>query len=178
MVDAAAEPALHPRRLLPSCTSLLGQCSSGDISQQELTSSISKYLVSAPIVPYYYTQLIGDARTPPTLVASSTFSGSVIDADLYLGQNLQWYTNQNNLYVVDHTSRVRLRADQLYSYRSVRNFVIDLTGGPASGATALHWQVSQSTSLMNIRVEMGEGSQHQGMFMEVGDMDSRSGREN
>jgi glucan 1,3-beta-glucosidase len=54
----------------------------------------------------------------------------------------------------------------------VRNFVIDLTKAPSSGttgATALHWQVSQGTSLMNIRVEMGKGSQHQGMFMEVRD---------
>jgi glucan 1,3-beta-glucosidase len=60
-----------------------------------------KYLVSSPIVPWYYTQLIGDARTPPSLVASASFSGGwVIDADPYLGENLQWYANQNNLYVV------------------------------------------------------------------------------
>jgi glucan 1,3-beta-glucosidase len=63
-----------------------------------------KYLVSSPIVPWYYTQLIGDARTPPTLVASASFSGSVIDADPYLGENLQWYTNQNNLCVVGRSS--------------------------------------------------------------------------
>jgi hypothetical protein len=63
-----------------------------------------KYLVSSPIIPWYYTQLIGDARTPPTLVASASFSGSVIDADPYLGENLQWYTNQNNLCVVSRSS--------------------------------------------------------------------------
>jgi glucan 1,3-beta-glucosidase len=60
------------------------------------------------------------------------------------------------------------RPDPSRSYRSVRNFIIDLTGAPAAGATALHWQVSQSTSLINIVVEMGAGSQHQGMFMENG----------
>jgi glucan 1,3-beta-glucosidase len=49
----------------------------------------------------------------------------------------------------------------------VRNFVIDLTGGPEAEQTGFHWQVSQSTSLMNIRIEMGKGSNHRGMFMEV-----------
>jgi glucan 1,3-beta-glucosidase len=33
---------------------------------------------------------------------------------------------------------------------------------------SLHWQVSQATSLMNVRIEMGTGSAHQGMFMENG----------
>lgn len=36
------------------------------------------YLVSAPIIPYYYTQLIGDAKTPPTLLASASFSGMAV----------------------------------------------------------------------------------------------------
>lgn len=36
------------------------------------------YLVSAPIVPYYYTQLIGDAKTPPTLLASASFDGMAV----------------------------------------------------------------------------------------------------
>jgi glucan 1,3-beta-glucosidase len=91
------------------------------------------------------------AQNPPTLLASSNFAGiALIDADPYVAGGANWYTNQNNF------------------YRSVRNFVIDLRQGPASGITALHWQVSQSTSLMNLRVEMGTGSAHQGMFMENG----------
>jgi glucan 1,3-beta-glucosidase len=91
------------------------------------------------------------AQNPPTLLASSSFAGiALIDADPYVAGGANWYTNQNNF------------------YRSVRNFVIDLRQGPASGITALHWQVSQSTSLMNLRVEMGTGSAHQGMFMENG----------
>ena len=50
------------------------------------------------------------------------------------------------------------------SFRSVRNFVIDLR---ASGsATGIHWQVSQATSLMNIVFEMNNGNQ--GIFMENG----------
>jgi glucan 1,3-beta-glucosidase len=39
-----------------------------------------------------------------------------------------------------------------------------------AGATGIHWQVSQSTSLVNIRVDMStaSGNNHQGMFMENG----------
>ena len=36
------------------------------------------YVVSSPIIAYYYTQLIGDARNPPTLLASSSFSGMAV----------------------------------------------------------------------------------------------------
>jgi glucan 1,3-beta-glucosidase len=49
----------------------------------------------------------------------------------------------------------------------VRNLVIDLTGAPQAGATGIHWQVSQSTSLVNVVFEMGQGTKHRGMFMEV-----------
>lgn len=57
------------------------------------------------------------------------------------------------------------------SYRSVRNFVIDLTGmSSTSQATGFHWQVSQATSLMNIVVNMSTapGNNHRGMYMENG----------
>lgn len=78
------------------------------------------YLVSTPIIAYYYTQLIGDARTPPTLLASSSFDGIAVigvlftsklnrgslmtthsDADPYIpgGGGAQYYVNQNNLLV-------------------------------------------------------------------------------
>jgi hypothetical protein len=53
------------------------------------------------------------------------------------------------------------------SYRSVRNFVIDLTAMPATtSATGLHWQVSQATSLYNVVVNMSTASNtaHQGLF--------------
>ena len=55
----------------------------------------------------------------------------------------------------------------LCSFRSVRNFIIDLRQIPhASKATGLHWQVSQATSLINVRVEMStkNGTNHQGAF--------------
>ncbi|EED77302.1 predicted protein, partial [Postia placenta Mad-698-R] len=77
------------------------------------------------------------------------------DVDPYIagGNGAQWYNDTNNF------------------FRSVRNFVIDLTEMPAtSSATGLHWQVSQGTSLYNIVVEMSTASDtaHQGIFMENG----------
>lgn len=114
------------------------------------------YLVSAAIEPFYYTQLVGDARTPPTLLASANFTGfAVIDADPYIpgGSGAEFYGDTNNF------------------YRSVRNLVIDLTKTPANASsTGLHWQVSQATSLVNVVVNMSTDpeSQHQGIYMENG----------
>ncbi|KAJ7684640.1 exo-beta-1,3-glucanase [Mycena polygramma] len=115
------------------------------------------YLVSDAIVALYYTQLIGDAANPPTLLASAGFTGfAVIDADPYIpgASGAQFYTNQNNF------------------FRSVRNFVIDTTRVPSalSQGTGIHWQVSQSTSLMNIVINLSTAADtaHQGIWMENG----------
>jgi hypothetical protein len=43
-----------------------------------LRSLYSTYLVSAPIVAYYYTQIVGDAKQPPTLLASANFNGMAV----------------------------------------------------------------------------------------------------
>lgn len=114
-----------------------------------------KYLVSKPIVQYYYTQLIGDAVTPPTITASSGFVGiAVIDSDPYENGGANWYTNQNNF------------------FRQVRNFVIDLTQMPMSQGAGIHWQVAQATSLQNIIFNMvkggGQANKQQGIFMDNG----------
>lgn len=110
------------------------------------------YKVSSPLVVLYQTQLIGDAKNLPTLLAAPNFSGiALIDADPYLAGGAQYYVNQNNF------------------FRSVRNFVIDLRQVSGS-ATGIHWQVSQATSLINIVFQMSTaaGNQHQGIFMENG----------
>ncbi|CBF88800.1 exo-beta-1,3-glucanase Exg0 [Aspergillus nidulans FGSC A4] len=113
------------------------------------------YLVSKPIVQYYYTQMVGDANNLPVLKASADFSGmAVVDADPYTDDGSNWYTNQNNF------------------FRSIRNFVVDLTAMPQSSGAGIHWQVGQATSLQNIRFEMikGGGSENkqQGIFMDNG----------
>ncbi|KAG2335843.1 glycoside hydrolase family 55 protein [Suillus weaverae] len=138
-----------------------GRCGGGSCNSSTVTPAIvyfpaGTYLVSSAIDTYYYTQIIGDAKKPPTLLASSSFSGfAVIDADPYIpnGWGAQWFSNQDNF------------------YRSIRNLIIDLRQIPAStSAIGLHWQVSQATSLINIVVEMSTASNngHRGMFMENG----------
>ncbi|KAG1814274.1 glycoside hydrolase family 55 protein [Suillus subaureus] len=138
-----------------------GRCGGGSCNSSTVTPAIvyfpaGTYLVSSAIDTYYYTQMIGDAKKPPTLLASSSFNGfAVIDADPYIpnGWGAQWFSNQDNF------------------YRSIRNLIIDLRQIPAStSAIGLHWQVSQATSLINIVVEMSTASNnnHQGMFMENG----------
>ncbi|KAG9310286.1 glycoside hydrolase family 55 protein [Chiua virens] len=126
-------------------------CESSTITPAIVYFPPGTYLVSSAIDTYYYTQMIGDARTPPTLLAAANFTGfAVIDADPYVpgGGGAQWFVNQNNF------------------YRSVRNLVIDLRQMNATApAIGLHWQVSQATSLVNVVVEMSQenGTQHQGL---------------
>ncbi|KAK6343403.1 hypothetical protein TWF730_010992 [Orbilia blumenaviensis] len=124
------------------------------------------YMVSAPIVQYYYTQFIGDVTSPPTIKGFSNFSGiALIDNDPYVpgGNGDEWYINQNQF------------------YRQIRNFVMDLTLMPSDNVqgdqtyfpTGIHWQVAQATSLQNIVFNMPvstrEGStKHVGIFMENG----------
>ncbi|QUC19167.1 uncharacterized protein UV8b_03408 [Ustilaginoidea virens] len=113
------------------------------------------YVVSKPIIQYYYTQLVGDAVSVPTLKAAANFAGiAVIDSDPYDNTGNNWYTNQNNF------------------FRQVRNFKIDLTGLPKSTGTGIHWQVAQATSLQNIEFNMiqdrSSDNKQQGLFMENG----------
>ncbi|KAK4866452.1 hypothetical protein LT330_008384 [Penicillium expansum] len=113
------------------------------------------YVVSKPIVQYYYTQIVGDAVELPIIKASAKFAGmAVIDSDPYEDNGDNWFTNQNNF------------------FRAIRNLVIDLTSMPASSGAGIHWQVGQATSLQNIRFEMvkggGDANKQQGIFMDNG----------
>ncbi|EZF32283.1 hypothetical protein H109_00915 [Trichophyton interdigitale MR816] len=113
------------------------------------------YVVSKPIIQYYYTQIVGDALNMPVIKAASSFEGiAVIDADPYENDGSNWYTNQNNF------------------FRSIRNFVIDLTGLDRGKGACIHWQVAQASSLQNIRFEMvkggGDANKQIGIFMDNG----------
>ncbi|KAF9458677.1 glycoside hydrolase family 55 protein [Collybia nuda] len=138
------------------CGGHSSDCHSSTITPALIYFPAGVYLVSAPILAYYYSQLIGDAKNPPTLLAAADFQGAaVIDADPYIfgGNGNQWYGNTNNF------------------FRSVRNFVIDLRRiPPQNPAVGLHWQVAQATSLINIVVEMTvhPDTTHQGLMMENG----------
>lgn len=112
------------------------------------------YVVSSPVIPYYYTHMVGDLNDLPILKAAPGFEGmAVIDANPYNEGN-NWFTNQNNF------------------FRQIRNFRIDLTGLPMTTGTGIHWQVAQATSLQNIIFDMvedaSEDNVQQGIFMENG----------
>lgn len=115
------------------------------------------YMVSRPIIMYYFTQYIGDANDLPTLKATPDFNAiGVIDSNVYLPYGFNWYQNQNNM------------------WRQVRNFIIDITlVEPTRPVHGIHWQVAQATSLQNIVFNMvqgtlNDGNQQQGVFMDNG----------
>ncbi|KAH9906746.1 pectate lyase superfamily protein-domain-containing protein [Xylariomycetidae sp. FL2044] len=109
------------------------------------------YLISSPIIQYYYTQFVGNAKQKPTIKGTRNFTGiALIDTDPYIpgGGGSQWYINQNQF------------------YRQIRNFVLDLKdmspynydNGQQYAPTGIHWQVAQATSLQNIYFDMPSGS--------------------
>jgi glucan 1,3-beta-glucosidase len=130
------------------------KCDSTTTSPAIIYFPAGTYIISEPIIQYYYTQFVGDATNPPVLKATAGFKGmGVIDADPYYpnGNGANWYTNQNNF------------------YRQVRNFVIDIS--QTTTAAGIHWQVSQATSLQNIRFEMAKGAagaNQKGIFQDNG----------
>jgi glucan 1,3-beta-glucosidase len=135
-----------------------GRCGEGCDSSTTTPAIIyfpaGTYVISKPLIQYYYTQFVGDATNMPILKASAAFEGmGLIDADPYIpgGNGANWYTNQNNF------------------YRQIRNFVIDISQTKA--AAGIHWQVSQATSLQNIRFEMAKGeagANQKGIFQDNG----------
>lgn len=111
------------------------------------------YLISSSIVPYYFTMLIGDANSPPTLKASAGFSGfGLIDGNPYYTSDLNWVSV--NVF-----------------YRQIRNLIIDTTNVAATTAcTGIHWPTSQATSIQNVEFNMPTtaGVVHVGLFIESG----------
>lgn len=111
------------------------------------------YLISSSIYPDYFTMLIGDATSRPTLKASASMTGfGLIDANPYYTSDLNWVST--NVF-----------------YRQVRNLIIDTTAVAATTAcTGIHWPVSQATSIQNVDFNMPTtaGVVHVGIFMESG----------
>ncbi|PHH65715.1 hypothetical protein CDD82_1637 [Ophiocordyceps australis] len=137
-----------------------GRCGQGCTSSTTTPAIVyfppGTYLVSAPLVPYYYSQMVGDAVRVPTLKAAPGFQGTaVIDANPYLPGGDNWYLNTNNF------------------FRQVRNLRIDLTALPLNtDAVGIHWQVAQATSLENMEFVMRDDpspdNKQRGLLMENG----------
>jgi len=113
-------------------------------------------VISSPINPAYYTQLIGNPNDVPTIIASASFPNShgfaLIDADPYYTSVLNWVSTT-------------------VFYRQIRNFIIDTTNIPATTSiNAIHWPTAQATSIQNVVFELSSasGTQHVGLFVESG----------
>lgn len=130
-------------------------CDSSTVTPAIIYFPPGTYMISTPLNQYYYTQMVGDAISMPTIKATAGFVGmALIDADPYAAGGFNWFTNQNNF------------------FRQIRNFVIDLTAMPVSGGAGIHWQVAQATSLQNIvfnmRTDGGTSNKQLGIFMDNG----------
>lgn len=86
-VIAVASPAPPPRLLRLWSISRKGMLyfTPQGCTRHILKSYSRTYLVSSPLILYYNTALVGDAKVLPTLKASAAFAGiAVLDADPYI----------------------------------------------------------------------------------------------
>ncbi|KAL2258174.1 hypothetical protein VTK26DRAFT_8634 [Humicola hyalothermophila] len=111
------------------------------------------YMVSSPIIDFYYTQLVGNPGCMPVLKATPDFDGPwLLDSNQYGENGLAW--GATNVF-----------------WRQIHNFELDVSGvDPGTAIAALHWPSSQSTSLHNIvfRMSAAANTNHQGLFIEEG----------
>ncbi|KAK3058591.1 hypothetical protein LTR09_000155 [Extremus antarcticus] len=139
-----------------------GRCAPGSCASSTVTPAVvyfpaGTYLISASITDYYYTQMIGNPICLPVIKATANFAAppgniGLIDGDPYGANGLQF--GATNVF-----------------WRQIRNFILDMTAIPASGAaTGIHWPTGQATSIQNVVFNMNQdnGTQHQGIFIEQG----------
>ncbi|KAF7895984.1 hypothetical protein EAF00_005999 [Botryotinia globosa] len=128
-------------------------CSSTSTTPAVVYFPSGTYLISSSIIDYYFTQIIGNPNSLPTLKATPNFVGfGLIDANPYYTPVLNW--GSTNVFL-----------------RQIRNIIFDMTSIPAATtATGLHWPTSQATSLQNVVFQMSSapGTQHTGLFCESG----------
>ncbi|KAF7172832.1 hypothetical protein CNMCM5623_004961 [Aspergillus felis] len=124
------------------------------------------YLISTPIIQYYYTQFVGNPTLKPVIKGAKNFTGiALVDTDFYIpgGNGAEWYINQSNF------------------YRQIRNFVFDMTGMNWTNTdkdqtyvpAGIHWQVGQATSITNCDFQMAVSTADHsatavGIYMENG----------
>lgn len=135
-----------------------GRCGPGSYASSTTTAAVvylsaGTYLVSLPIIDYYYTQIIGNPNGRAMIKTTAAFiAAAVIDADPYLGENQAW--GSTNVF-----------------FREIKNIGVDVTSIPASSAaTAIHGPTAQATNLQSIQINLSQASgiQHVGLFCENG----------
>ncbi|OAA70222.1 LysM domain-containing protein [Akanthomyces lecanii RCEF 1005] len=136
-----------------------GNCGEGCLSSSIKGTLIyfppGKYLISTPINAMYYSQLVGNPNSMPTIITSKDFVGlGAIQSDVYIPNQSggEWYIEQSNF------------------YRQVRNLVVDIRQTTTDKAAAFHWQVAQATSMTNVHIyaSTDAGTTQMGLFTENG----------
>ena len=137
-----------------------GYCEESTTSPALIYIPGGTYLLSAPIIDYYYTQIVGNPNDMPILKATEAFKGlALIDGDPYQPGS-----------ATHPAGSLSYNPTNLF-YRQIRNMVLDTTEVPAkSNIRAIHWPTAQATSLKNLQIKMNDqaGTQHQGLFIESG----------
>ncbi len=138
----------------------VGSCEESTLSPALVYIPGGTYLVSAPIIDFYYTQIIGNPNDRPILKATDNFTGfALIDGNPYQSGNAQ-----------DPAGSLSYTATNVF-YRQIRSLILDTTAVPASSnIKVIHWPTAQATSLENLLIRMSDesGTQHQGLFVESG----------
>ncbi|GJJ08001.1 hypothetical protein Clacol_002208 [Clathrus columnatus] len=141
-------------------------CQSSTVSPALVYFPKGEYVVSTPIVSWYYTQLIGDPTDPPTIIATPDFNGIAV-----IGMR------ERPLCMFSFLS-VAVDADPYIpdgggiNERSVRNFVIDLTKTPPlpklRDFIGKYPRVLVCTIFGMVEMSTDPNTNHQGLFMENG----------
>jgi glucan 1,3-beta-glucosidase len=138
-----------------------GACQSSSTTPALIYFPPGTYVVSAPILMYYGSSLVGNPNCPPVLKAKSTFpinsnpaySTYVVDGDPYTNSGALAFGATNTF------------------WRQFRNFVIDTTAVRSSGyILGLHWPTAQATSVENVVFKASDapGTQQGGILSEQG----------
>lgn len=133
-------------------------CSSTTVTPALVYFPAGTYLVSSPILDYYYTTIVGNPNCVPTIKVAPGFTlptgtVGVIEADPYTATGSLTYGATNVF------------------WRGVRNLIVDMTAYPAGKAlTGIHWPTAQATSLQNMVFKMSDapGTQHAAILVESG----------
>ncbi|RFU33902.1 hypothetical protein B7463_g2402, partial [Scytalidium lignicola] len=127
-------------------------CTSSTTTPNVIYFPAGTYVVSGSLYMPYYSMVIGNPNSLPTIKVVGNFGGYVIDADPYYTQNQNW--GNTNVF-----------------YRQIRNLIIDTTSVPANvGVTGIHWPTAQATSIQNVVLNLNSasGTTHEGIFIENG----------
>ena len=173
---------------------------------QPLTLPQGTYVISSPILLLYYTVLAGNPANPSTIIASSNFTGGALIGKCcqpthhFNGAHLLHKMVIQSALGSEYLLHRLIDCDSYYYsstnnfYRSIRDVVVDTRNIPvASVINAIHWcaslpsacscsdsfvrQVSQATSIYNVRIEMPRDAStgHVGIWMEDGSGGRRCG---